>query len=51
MASALERMVEDVGAWIAKAQRKEGTFGTLRLSPIAQKRAELTAEERAAPLR
>ena len=36
---------------LAKAQRKEGSFGTLRVSPIAQKLADLTAEERAAPLR
>jgi len=35
---------------LAKAQRKEGSFGTLRLSPIARKRHDLTAEERAAPL-
>lgn len=35
---------------LAKAQRKEGTFGTLRLSPIAQKLEELTAAERNAPL-
>ena len=35
---------------LAKAQRKEGTFGTLRLSPIAQKLADLTAAERHAPL-
>ena len=35
----------------AKAQRKEGSFGTLRLSPIAQKLEDLTAAERAAPLR
>jgi hypothetical protein len=38
-------------ALLAKAQRKEGTFGTLRLSPIAQKLHDLTAEERDAPLR
>jgi hypothetical protein len=36
---------------LAKARRKEGSFGTLRLSPIAEKLHELTAEERAAPLR
>ncbi len=35
---------------LAKAQRKEGRFGTLRLSPIAKKLYDLTAEERAAPL-
>jgi len=35
---------------LAKAQRKEGRFGTLRLSPIARKLHDLTAEERAAPL-
>jgi hypothetical protein len=35
---------------LAKAQRKEGSFGTLRLSPIAQKLEELTAAERNAPL-
>ena len=35
---------------LAKAQRKEGTFGTLRLSPIAKKLEELTAAERNAPL-
>lgn len=35
---------------LAKAQRKEGTFGTLRLSPIAQKLHDLTAAERDAPL-
>jgi hypothetical protein len=36
---------------LAKAQRKEGTFGTLRLSPIAKKLHELNAEERDAPLK
>ena len=36
---------------LAKAQRKEGTFGTLRLAPIAQKLAELTDAERKEPLR
>ncbi len=35
---------------LVKAQWKEGTFGTLRLSPIAQKRHDLTAAERNAPL-
>ena len=35
---------------LAKAQRKEGTFGTQRLSLFAQKLAELTAAERNAPL-
>lgn len=35
---------------LAKAQRKEGSFGTLRLSPIARKLAELTDEEHATPL-
>ncbi len=36
---------------LAKAQRTEGTFGTLRLSPIAQRVEELTAAERDAPLK
>jgi hypothetical protein len=36
---------------LAKAQRKEGTFGTLRLSPIARKLHELTANERNEPLK
>ena len=36
---------------LAKAQRKEGSFGTLRLSPIAKKLHELTAEERNEPLK
>ena len=35
---------------LAKAQRTEGSFGTLRLSPIARKLEELTDEKRAAPL-
>ena len=35
---------------LAKAQRKEGSFGTLRLSPIAKKLHELTDAERTAPL-
>jgi hypothetical protein len=35
---------------LAKAQRKEGSFGTMRLSPIARKLAELTAQEKAAAL-
>jgi hypothetical protein len=35
---------------LAKAQRTEGSFGTLRLSPIARKLQTLTDEERAAPL-
>ena len=35
---------------LAKAQRKEGSFGTLRLSPIARKLEALTAEEKAASL-
>ena len=33
---------------LANAQRKEGSFGTLRLSPIARKLEELTAAEKAA---
>ena len=33
---------------LAKAQRKEGSFGTLRLSPIAKKLDELAASEKAA---
>jgi hypothetical protein len=33
---------------LAKAQRKEGSFGTLRLSPIAKKLDELAATEEAA---
>jgi hypothetical protein len=33
---------------LAKAQRKEGSFGTLRLSPIARKLEELAVAERAA---
>lgn len=32
---------------LAKAQRKEGSFGTLRVSPIAKKLEELAAEEKA----
>jgi hypothetical protein len=35
---------------LAKAQRKEGSFGTLRLSPIAKKLEELTAAEKTAAL-
>jgi len=35
---------------LAKAQRKEGRFDTLRRSPVAQELHDLTAEERAAPL-
>jgi hypothetical protein len=31
---------------LAKAQRAEGSFGTMRLSPIAQKLADLTAQDR-----
>lgn len=34
----------------AKAQRKVGSFGTLRLSTMAPKLHELTDAERAAPL-
>jgi Transposase DDE domain/Transposase domain (DUF772) len=33
---------------LAKAQRKEGSFGTQRLSPITKKLEELTASEKAA---
>jgi hypothetical protein len=33
---------------LARAQRKEGSFGTLRLSPIAKKLEELAASEKAA---
>jgi hypothetical protein len=33
---------------LAKAQRKEGSFGTLRLSPIAKKLDDLAASEKAA---
>jgi hypothetical protein len=36
---------------LAKAQRKEGSFGTLRLSPIAKKLADLTDAERDEPFR
>lgn len=35
---------------LAKTQRQEGSFGTLRLSPIAKKLEELAASENAAAL-
>jgi hypothetical protein len=35
---------------LAKAQRKEGSFGTLRLSPIAKKLQELTDTNKSATI-